>query len=278
MSKDNTSTPSSQSHKENHAYHVTYDCNEHNSVKEFADDWSGGKNYTVYGNGHINELFRDPKLGINKVMPYLWVYEIGTTGKEHYHCYFYSTKTRNTVKKYMFNHCKSQIKISDPFHDKYKVNNEDGVYGVEIYLHKGKKNHMCKNDDLKVMPSIISSNLEYYGDLKNKTSRSYKIRQKYEKIIKEMQNYSEQCRQISDERKLTEIQTILKDFEKSSTVTPAEIRNYLIDVHYMRPKYLYSENGFKRIFLKILKEKNPFQYKEIMRDRMLSICQNAFNL
>lgn len=250
-----------QSEKDFKSYHITYDENQYNDTID-----------------HIEDILKDTKLGVNKIMPYLWVAEIGTTGKRHYHCYFFSSKSKNTVKKYMFVHTKEALKVSNPDDAKYAKHNKDGVKGVEIYLHKGCTNHMCKNDDLKVMPRKICQNNEYYGNIENDTSRSYKIRQMYQKTVEDLKKYAKECRKINEENKLTEYQTILKDLSKKTQMSPGEICDYLIDVHYMRPKYIYTENGFKRNFLKILREKNEFTYKEIMKDSMNAIMSNAFHL
>ena len=270
-------TPTAQAYKDHKGYHVTYNCNEYNAKIE-GTPYENDYQYFVPDSKHIEDLLVDTRCGINTVMPYLWVFEIGTTGKAHYHCYFFSTKSRNTVKKWMYEHCKATLQVSDPFDDKYNKHAKDGVYGVEIYLHKGKTNHMSSNDDLKVIPHKICSNLEYYGDINNETSRSYKIRKMYENIIQQMKKYTSEVRKISENNKLTEIQTILKDLSDKSILSGREIKDYLIDVHYMRPKYIYSENGFKRIFLKILREKNPKHYKEIIKQSMDSVLSNAFKL
>ena len=267
-----------QSERDFTPYHITYDCNEYNAIKErpLGDDhrywqWSADLK-------HIDKILDDKKIGLNKKMPYMWVLEIGTTGKYHYHCYFYSSKSKNTVKKYFFEHAKENLKVSDPDNLKYAKYGRDGVIGVEIYLHKGITNHMCKTDDLKVLPRKIIQNEDFYGDIKNETSRSYKIRKMYEKIIEDLKKYAKECRTINEENKLTEFQLILKDLEKKPTMEAHEIKSYMIDTHYMRPKYVYSENGFKRLFLKITREKNEKLYKQILKDSMNSIMSNAFKL
>lgn len=262
-----------QSEREYKPYHITYDFNEYNSFLS-----NNGTNVRHGSIKHIDDALNDKRLAINSKMPYLWVHEIGVTGKDHFHCYFFSSKSKNTIKKYLFEHTKEALKVSNPNDTKYAKYDKDGVKGVEIYLLKGQTNHMNKNDDLKVIPSIISLNKEYYGRIKNETSRSYKIRSIYEQIIEDLKKYAKECRSINEENKLTEFQLILKDLSEKQLMSPQDIQRYLRDIHYMRPKYVYSDNGFKRLFLKILREKNEYLYKQCMENSMISIVQNAFHL
>ena len=259
-----------QSERDYKPYHITYDFNEYNSHKRIQRMHANTSN--------IKDALEDKRLGINKKMPYLWVQEIGVTGKQHIHCYFFSSKSKNTVKKYFFEHSKQQMQVSNPNDAKYAKYDKDGVKGVEIYLLKGETNHMNKNDDLKVMPYIILANNEYYGHINIKTTRLYKIRDMYEKITQDLKKYAKECRTINEENKLTEFQLILKDLTDKRQMTAEEIKKYMIDVHYLRPKYVYSENGFKRLFLKILREKNEDLYKIILSNSMNNIIQNAFKL
>lgn len=260
-----------QSEKEFKAYHITYDFNHLNSKDDEPDD------------KHIAEIMEDKHIGINHKMPYLWVAEKGRTGKLHYHCYFHSSKSKNTVKTHMFNHTKEALSVTNPADKKYAKYDKDGVKGVEIYLFKGYTNHLEKTDDITIHPKFVLFNETYYGDsgpclLDDVDTRAHKIRKMYEQLVTDLKKYNEHMRKISEENKLSEFQTILKDLEKKSLMTPDEIRSYLVNVHYMRPKYIFSEMSFKRIFCKILREKNEILYREYMNDRMKEIIRSSFNL
>ncbi len=230
------------------AYHVTWD----ESI-EMGDPWEIG-------------LLKDSKL-VAEGLPYLFVHEIGVTGKDHFHGYFHSTFCKNTIKTKLQGLFKVNVYFSNPENPKYLKYNRDGVLGVEIYLLKGNLNHMKSNDDLKVLPSLVWLNKEYYG-LDIKQGRLAHIRGIYEKVITEMKNYKGTVAKITQERKKSELQLCLKDLEIGQGETPMCIRNYLAYTHYMRKEYNFTENGYKNLYRKILKEKFPNIYKDQIRQRM----------
>lgn len=210
----------------------------------------------------------DKKGIILKSQPYIFVQEIGITGKVHFHGYFHSKFCKNTVKKKFQEELGTQVYFTDPTHPKYLKYNRDGVLGVEIYLMKGETNHMKSTDDLEVTPSICMVNSEYYGDPLETGTRLHHIRKIYEKVIEDMKKYKSEVANISKEKKLTEWQLILKDIETHSLDTRSQIKDYLAFVHYSREKYNFSENGFKTLYRKIYKLKTPKDYSRYIRERM----------
>jgi len=236
------------------SYHVTW------------DDLPTHDKYGLYPDSSIKDLMEHDI--ICETQPYLFVDEIGITGKFHYHGYFHSKFSKNTVKKKFQQFLGTQVYFTDPTHPKYKKYERDGVLGVEIYLMKGKTNHMKSTDDLKVYPSIQIAKTSYYGDNIETATRLQHIRKIYEKVVEDMKKYKSEVANISKEKKLTEWQLILKDIETHTLDTRSQIKDYLSFVHYSREKYHFSENGFKNLFRKIFKFKNPEHYSRYIRERM----------
>jgi hypothetical protein len=228
--------------KKTKSYHVTYDGP---AVKWIEDD----------GNVVLN-------------LPYLVVEEQGATGKQHIHAYFHSQLSRNTLRSRITQECKTMVSFSDPESVKYQKYNKDGVKGVEIYLMKGKTNHMKANDDSKVLPLIKCLNKAYYGSVFEPGTRLDKIRRIYEKATLDMKNYKSTVAKITTERKKTELELCLKDLENCQGQTAQTVKDYLAYTHYMRKEYNFTENGYKNLFRKILKEKFPDIYKNQIRNRM----------
>jgi len=199
--------------------------------------------------------------------PYLFVKEIGVTGKLHYHGYFHSTFSKNTIKNKLQELLETPVYFSNPDNPKYLKYSQDGVLGVEIYLIKGVKNHMRGTDDLKMTPFIKWHNIEYYGPSINE-GRLQHIRNKYEKVVTSMKNYKSEVSKISKENKLSEWQLVLKDLTDLAIDTEHQIKDYLAYTHYTREKYNYSENGFKNLYRKIMKHKNINKYKNYIRQLM----------
>jgi len=199
--------------------------------------------------------------------PYLFVHEIGITGKKHYHGYFTSQFSKNTIKNKLQNILKVPVYFSDPANPKYLKYNQDGALGVEIYLLKGQTNHMRSNDDLKVTPLIVWHNKTYYGNTITE-ARLQHIRKIYEDVITSMKNYKAEVSSIQQEKKLTEWQLILKDLDELTIDTEQQIKDYLAYTHYCREKYHFTENGFKNIYRKIMKHKNLNKYKNYIRNLM----------
>lgn len=211
---------------------------------------------------------KDIKALILTSQPYIFVRETGLTGKIHFHGYFFSDKCKNTVKKKLQELLKVPVYFTDPKHPKYLKYNRDGVLGVEIYLMKGETNHMKPNDDLKVTPYKLLWNTEYYGVDMEPGTKMHHIRKIYEKVIEDMKKYKSEVANISQEKKQTEWQLILKDIDNYSLDTRSQIKDYLAFVHFTREKYNFSENGFKTLFRKIYKLKMPKQYSRYIRERM----------
>jgi len=207
-----------------------------------------------------------------KSLPYLLVREIGVTGKLHYHMYFHSTKCKNTLKKHLEQITKATVYFSDPNNVKYSKYNKDGVLGVEIYLSKGFTNHMKMDDDLKVTPSYIFYNMEYYGNHLDEGSKLEFIRSKYELAITEMRKYKKQVAEISSERKMNEWQEILKDISVSPLHSTTDIKQYLCYQHYTKEKYTFTENGAKNLYRRILKKIDINSYKNLIMNKMDLIC------
>lgn len=199
--------------------------------------------------------------------PYLFVHEYGVTGKSHYHGYFTSQYSKNTVKNKIQEGLKTSVYFTNPEHPKYLKYSQDGVLGVEIYLVKGETNHMKPNDDLKVMPLIIWSNNSYYSILPE-GGRMAHIRKVYENVITKMKNYKTEVSKISKEKTLTEWQLILKDLQEMAIDTDSQIKDYLAYTHYTREKYNFTENGFRNLYRKIKKNKNINNYKNYIRNIM----------
>jgi hypothetical protein len=209
----------------------------------------------------INTIMVD--LDISMSSPYLLVYELGVTGKEHYHMYFFSSRCKNTLKTKSQKLLKTEVYFSNPENIKYNKYNKDGVKGVEIYLLKGKTNHMKQNDDIGVTPSIILSNKAYYTE-----ARISFIRSIYENTIKGMKDYKKTVAKITTERKETEWQEILKEITLNPIYSPSDIKDYLAYQHYTKEKYNFSENGFKNLYRKILKKVDVNNYKNLIRNKM----------
>lgn len=243
-------------------YHITYDKNDH-----FEDDGQYVQNTTS-----VPELIETSGL-IDLTKPYLMVYEVGVTGKEHYHMFFHSTKCKNTLKNKLQDICRTAVYFSNPSNPKYLKYKQDGVLGVEIYLFKGETNHMKMNDDLQVLPSVIIVNREYYGNEEDTSSRLAFIRSKYQEQIEKMLKYKKEVAHITAERKKTEWEEILKDISVNPLHSASDIKEYLCYQHYTKEKYNFSENGAKNLFRKILKKIDINQYKNLIMNKMDLICE-----
>ncbi|AXH78560.1 MAG: hypothetical protein [Circular genetic element sp.] len=220
---------------------------------------------------HSDHLLVKKTSVVHEASPFLFVYEIGITGKLHYHAYFSSQFSKNTIKKKLHDILKKQVYFSDPGNPKYLKYEKDGVKGVEIYLMKGIKNHMRSSDDLEVVPFIIWRNETYYTD--SLEGRLAHIRSVYVKVITSMKSYKSEVAKISKEKKLTEWQLVLKDIKDLPFDSAWCIKDYLAYTHYCRPEYNFSENGFKNLYRKILKEKDLNHYKSYIRNIMDSMTQ-----
>lgn len=215
-----------------------------------------------------NEHLLINKTGIvHTSSPYLFVYEVGVTGKYHYHGYFASQYSKNTIKKKVQEALATNVYFSNPDNPKYLKYNKDGALGVEIYLLKGVTNHMRSTDDLKVTPHVIWHNSKYYGPAILE-GRLQHIRNVYEKVITSMKQYKTEVSKISKEKKLTEWQLVLKDIKDLSLDTAWCVKDYLAYTHYTRPEYNFSENGFKNLYRRILKENDINHYKDYIRNIM----------
>lgn len=246
--------------KEPKAYHITYDIEEDVCPNEERED------YLPSG---IDELYVHSK-------PYLMVFEVGKTGKPHHHFYFYSKFCKNTLKKKFEEELKTQVYFSDPDNVKYKKYDCDGVRGVEIYLVKGIKNHMSKDDNIENMesqPYIVRCNQQYYDrkDPKGLTWLGF-CRQKYEEVIKKMRSRKKEVADDTKAKNEAEIQVILKDLENYPSYSRSEIVDYLTFTHYVKPEYNFTDVRCKNMFWRILKIKNPNEYKNQLHSRIANIC------
>jgi len=253
---------SDKKEKKMKSYHITF------------DDWKGTFNGHQHVDTAISKILKIVKDNdtIASSMPYLVVYEIGVTGKEHYHMYFHSQKCKNTLKKRLEKEIRTAVYFSDPSNPKYLKYETDGVLGVEIYLMKGKTNHMKSIDDLKVTPSVILANRAYYGHEEDSSSRLTFIRNKYEEQIDKMKKYKKEVAHITTERKKTEWEEILKDISVNPLHTTSDIKDYLSYQHYTKEKFNFTENGARNLYRKILKKIDINQYKNLVRNKLDLIC------
>ncbi|AXH78769.1 MAG: hypothetical protein [Circular genetic element sp.] len=231
------------------AWHITWDKSEDNSTE------------------HTDHLLVNTTGIVNVNLPYLFIHEVGVTGKLHYHGYFSSQYSKNTIKKKLQEVLKKNVYFSNPDNPKYLKYDRDGVKGVEIYLLKGVTNHMRSTDDLKVIPFVIWQNIPYYGSTINE-GRMEHIRNVYEKVITSMKSYKSEVSKISKEKKMTEWQLVLKDIHDLCLDSAWCVKDYLAYTHYTRPEYNFSENGFKNLYRRILKEKDINHYKDYIRNIM----------
>lgn len=237
-------------------------------MKSYHVTWDAAPELCEANGGAGHPPVSDIKAMIVTSQPYLFVREIGITGKIHFHGYFFSDKCKNTVKKKMQELFKVPVYFTDPENPKYLKYKRDGVLGVEIYLMKGEKNHMKPNDDLKVTPFKLLWNTEYYGVDDEPGTKLHHIRKIYKKTIEDMKNYKSTVAKITKERKETEWQLILKDINNYCLDTRSQIKDYLAFVHYKREKYNFTENSAKSLFRKIFKLKQEQNYLRYIRERM----------
>jgi len=208
-------------------YHITYDVDNEENDGTLVDEI-------------LDKIRPEPN------PQYLFVGEIGKTGKYHHHAIFWSKKCKNTLRNQIQEVVPSQVYFSNPSADKYRKYEVNGVKGVEIYLSKGKTNHMSKEDDIKV-------------------------RKQYEEQITKMKKYTAEVKKQSEEKKKTEWLGVLKDLEEKIQMTPEQIVEYLADTHYMKEEINFSEARAKWLYWKLLKLKCPWEYKIRVTNCLLNI-------
>lgn len=202
---------------------------------------------------------------IDQKQPYFVNNEIGTTNVgilygdhnndkqgEHWHLFFYSTKSINTVKKMLTDKGFLNLKYSNPNnekYDKYKILKDSEP--CIIYLSKGVTNHMKTTDDLEVQPIVRLTNLT--------TEERLVYRKEYERIILEMKKKTSDFKKNIKDKKISDTKKIVQYMEGKE---PEEILESMPDFFLENIEIHDSNFKYEQYFILCLRNLHPQIYKK----------------
>lgn len=194
---------------------------------------------------------------VDKEKPILAIQELGKSDNEHSHLFFFSSKSRNTVDKYLKTIGYLCNKFTSPDAAKYaKYSSSDEPYkGCYTYLMKGLSNHLLMSDDSTVEPQIGYTNL-CKGKLET-------YREFYLSALKQLKDKKSDIENYRKSSKKEEWENILKDISEKNIYDSQTVINYLID-YFSLPEHNYNRHTFLRLYQRILKHVNIEQFKQLI--------------
>lgn len=190
---------------------------------------------------------------INPNKPYFINNEYGSVDKqEHWHLFFYSSKSINTIRKKLTDLGFLNLKYSDPNkkkYDKYKVSKD--IEPCIIYLSKGSTNHMKTIDDENVAPIVRLTNLTLISRL------AYRLR--YLTILRNMKEKSKDFKENVKEKNESDTRQMLAYMQGKS---PEEIIQALPQFFLENLTIAESEFKYTSYFITCLKKYHPEHYKD----------------
>lgn len=194
---------------------------------------------------------------IDQSQPILVVQELGKEDNEHTHMFFKSTKSRNTLDKYLRTIGFLANKFSSPDSAKYtKYSDDEHPYkGCFTYLSKGLTNHMLMSDNKEVEPQIGYTNIP--------EEKLLIYRQFYLEALNNLKEKKSSIENYRKSQKAVEWEKVLKDISRLNIYDSQTTIKYLID-YFAEADNHYTRHSFLRLYQKILKHVNIEQFKELI--------------
>lgn len=202
---------------------------------------------------------------INQKLPYFVNNEYGSKDQqEHWHLFFYSTRSINTVKKMLTKIGFLNLKYSDPQNPKYnKYKILKDIEPCIIYLSKGSNNHMKTTDSEDNKPIVRLTNLTDEDRLV--------YREEYLKIIRDMKEKASDFKKKIKDKKISDTKKIVEYMRGKE---PDEILESMPDFFLENIEIHDSNFKYEQYFILCLRNLHPQVYRKFRIEYLRNKFEN----